>query len=228
MAAIGDMGKIRGDIVVTNKFAAYRDKSLTTDGRDGMISLGKNNGNLKLAMEEKLKCRLSDDDIWRWRFKKRPQEYAVCHGEIRKHIQDKKAQIFVSNMSEIENARTFYADNIVILYLHATHATATRKHVELRRRDELEKAIRERLAKKKSIMEKDVKWEEVKYEFEGNVEIQKEFQEKVAESEEEIVEVHNNFCEHNISIDHVLLNTGTREDLIEQMNNLIDHYTSHG
>jgi hypothetical protein len=41
----------------------------------------------------------------------------------------------------------------------------------------------------------------------------------------EIKSVHNDFCNHNKNIDHVLLNTGTREDLIEQMTNIINFYS---
>lgn len=41
----------------------------------------------------------------------------------------------------------------------------------------------------------------------------------------EIKAVHDSFVQHNYQINHVLLNTGTKEDLVEQMRNLISYYT---
>ena len=40
----------------------------------------------------------------------------------------------------------------------------------------------------------------------------------------EIRDTHYDFVKYNHHIDHVLLNTGTREDLVEQMSNLINYY----
>jgi len=216
MEVIGDMGEVHGNIVITNKFAAYR-RRYPTDGRDGMISLGLNNNDFKSAMEEKLKCKINEEDIWDWGFKKREQKYAVCHKEIQQNIQNSKAQIFISNMNEIENAKKYYSNNIVILYLHATHATETRKHIESKFKFELEEEIR-----KNHI---EYSEEKVKEEFINNKEIQELYMRKITDNENEIIEVHDEFCKHNINIDHILLNTGTREDLVEQMNNLINYYT---
>ena len=47
----------------------------------------------------------------------------------------------------------------------------------------------------------------------------------VDEKMEEIRAVHDSFLQHNHQINHVLLNTGTKEDLVEQMRNLIAYYT---
>ena len=47
---------------------------------------------------------------------------------------------------------------------------------------------------------------------------------KVTEDLKEIRDVHNAFLDHNTEIDHILLNTGTREDLVAQMVNLLEYY----
>lgn len=48
---------------------------------------------------------------------------------------------------------------------------------------------------------------------------------QIEEKRGEIISVHNAYIEHVHHIDHVLLNTGTKEDLVEQMRNLIAYYT---
>ncbi|GJQ61057.1 MAG: hypothetical protein SCALA702_01100 [Melioribacteraceae bacterium] len=215
MEVVGDMGDVHENIVVTNKYAK-RD-SRPTDGRDGMIAIGKN-GDFKKAMETELNFKVEDKDIWEWGFKQRPTKYAVCHKEIKNNIIAKKAQIFISNMDEIKNARKFYEKNIVVLYLHATHESSTKKHIYAKRRFELEKEIRQK--------HRDITKEQVKFEFENNQDLQERFQTITSNDEKEIVDVHYDFCKHNIQIDHVLLNTGTREDLIEQITNLIIYYSA--
>jgi len=214
MEIIGDMGVINENIVFTTKYA-MRDVR-PTDGRDGMIAIGKN-GNFKDVIERKLGLSIDEKDIWEWGFKQRQVKYAVCHKEIEQNIENGKAQIFISNMNEIENARKFYPNNIVVLYLHATHETATKKHIETKRRFELEVEIKKRHS--------NYSIEEIKYEFENNRDIQEKFRKNTENDMQEIKDVHNDFCNYNINIDHVLLNTGTRENLIEQITNLINHYS---
>jgi hypothetical protein len=216
MEVVGDMGAVHENIAITHKYAAFR-KQYPTDGRDGMTSLGENESDFKTAMERELKCTIEESDIWDWGFKERKQKYAVCHKEIQQNIEKKKAQIFISNMGEIEKARKLYTNNIVVLYLHATHATETRKHIESKYRFELGEDIKRE--------HRDYTDDDIKHEFENNIEIQRKLHDKIAKDEQEIKEVHDDFCNHNINIDHVLLNTGTREDLIEQMNNLINFYS---
>ena len=41
---------------------------------------------------------------------------------------------------------------------------------------------------------------------------------------DEVEKVHKEFLNYNHLIDHILLNTGTKEELVEQMNNLINFY----
>jgi len=217
MEIIGDMGKVHENIVITTKYA-NRD-SQHTDGRDGMRTFGKKN-DFKTQIEKDLKYSIKETDIWKWNFKDRPITYAVCHKEINSNLQNKKAQIFISNMGQIEIARKFYNKNIVVLYLHATHATETQKHIE-------EKRLRELAKKRSDITGKDYsryKIDELKEEFKNDKTIQSELEALVANDTSEIISTHLDFCTHNIDIDHVLLNTGTREDLVEQMTNLIKHY----
>jgi len=214
MEIVGDMGAINNNIVVTTKYAT-RDMR-PTDGRDGMIAIGEK-GNFKNVIEKKIGFPIEKEDIWEWSFKERTVKYAVCHKEIKQNIKNGKAQIFISNMGEIENARKFYPDNIVVLYLHATHETATKKHIEAKRRFELETEIKKRHS--------NYSIEEIKYEFENNNEIQEALQRNIANDFKEIETVHNDFSNNSINIDHVLLNTGTRENLIEQITNLINHYS---
>jgi guanylate kinase len=215
MEIVGDIGAVHENIVVTTKYAKRDNRP--TDGRDGMIAIGRNE-KFKDFMENKVNCTIEEKDIWEWGFKQRPTKYAVCHKEISNNLKDKKAQIFISNMGEIENARRFYANNIVVLYLHATHATETKKHITSKRKFELEEEIKNQ--------HNTYSAEDIKYEFENNMIVQERFNKIVATDEKEIEEVHNDFCDHNINIDHVLLNTGTREDLIEQMTNLINYYST--
>lgn len=211
MEIIGDMGAVHNNIVITKKYAKRDPRP--TDGRDGMQAIGKS-GNFEDHIEK--------EHIWQWQFHKRDNtkgiEYAVNHKEIRDNINNSKAQIFISNMGEIENARLYYPNNIVVLYLHATHETETTKHIEAKRRHEIELEIKN--------SHTDYTDEMIKSEFENNEKTQNKLKTKIEEDKKEIKEVHDTFCEHNVNIDHILLNTGTREDLIEQMTNLINYYTN--
>ena len=59
----------------------------------------------------------------------------------------------------------------------------------------------------------------------SDTQIKADFDAQIEEKREEIISVHNAYIEHIHHIDHVLLNTGTKEDLVEQMRNLIAYYT---
>jgi len=223
MEIIGDIGKVHGNIEITTKYT-NRESQPHTDGRDGMIAFGEEEGmNFRTKMEQCLKHPISESDIWKWSFKGRPHSYAVCHREIDNNKKSKKAQIFISNMGEIKYARDKYEKDIIVLYLHATHATETQKHIE-------EKRLRELAKKRSEITKKDYsryQIDKLKEEFKDDKTIQNELKLLVKKDKREIISTHRDFRFHNINIDHVLLNTGTREDLIEQMTNLIDFYSSY-
>jgi len=219
MEVIGDMGAVHENIVITTKYAT-RDQRPTTDGRDGMIAIGEN-GNFKNAIESEMKCKIDEADIWEWDFKGRPTKYAVCHKAIQQNITNGKAQIFISNMGEIETAKNIYANNVLILYLHATHASETDKHIEEKRLRELAKKRGKREGKDYS----NYKMEDLKAEFKNDDEIQNSLKLLMTKDKREIISTHRDFRINNIKIDHILLNTGTPEDLVEQMNNLINYYS---
>jgi len=210
MEIVGDLGTVNKNIVITKKYAK-RDKRLT-DGRDGMIAIGKNVDFKKYIAV--------DSDIWSWVFHTGKTEYAVDREEINKNMRNGIAQIFISNMTQIENAKKYFPNNIVILYLHATHETATRTHIEEKRRNEVIESIISTEMKKGNIINKETA---LSY-FKIDRSAQKEFNELIKHDLEEIKLIHYSFLSYNTMIDHVLLNTGTREDLVEQMINLINYY----
>lgn len=207
MEIIGDLGEINNDIRITTKYAQRRPKA--TDGRDGMIAIGRDK-----AFEEYIS---NAENIWKWTFHKQEDatSYAVDKGEIEKNISDGIAQIFISNMGQIQNARKLYPNNLVVLYLHAAHETETRKHIELKAKESMVKRICE---------ERHCSSEEAKEILKGNNIYNKMYTQSVLEKLSEIREIHQMFKQHNHEIDHVLLNTGTREDLVNQMEKLIEHY----
>jgi guanylate kinase len=84
-----------------------------TDKRDGMIALG----------EEGL---IPSDFDWRWFFHG-TTEYAVSRKEIESNIASGRPQIFISNMSQIEAARSYLGDRVVLLYLHSTLSEGERR-----------------------------------------------------------------------------------------------------
>ena len=210
MEIIGDLGEVDGNIQITRKYA-QRSPRDATDGRDGMIAIGTNG---------KFEEHISLEQIWKWEFHKRADKpgtwYAVDRSEIEKNIQPGKAQIFVSNMGQIERAREFYPDNIVVLYLHATHETETMNHIRVKCSNDIVESIMKKnkcsIKEAEQIMISDA---QVKADLDAQIE----------EKRQEIISVHNAYIEHIHHIDHVLLNTGTKEDLVEQMRNLIAYYT---
>lgn len=211
MEIVGDLGEVNGNIRITHKYAKRAPRE-RTDGRDGMIAIGEAGDFSKYIDEEK--------NIWEWSFHKKGGgtggvRYAVNKAEINKNISDGIAQIFISNMSQIEVAKKYYPDNVVILYLHATHETETKNHI-------IEKC---RLDIIKNIINEVGCDEDTAHELLASRDVyQKELNEDIQSKLEEIKRVHDSFLEHNHQIDHVLLNTGTREDLVAQMNNLINYY----
>lgn len=205
MEIVGDLGEVNGNIRITHKYAK-RIQRESTDGRDGMIAIGKEGD-----FENYIKKR---EDIWEWEFHEGTR-YAVDKAEIDKNISDGIAQIFISNMTQIEIARDYYPDNMVILYLHATHETETKNHIIRKCRLDMEKRIIDRLNCDKN---------EASKLLERNSVYQKKLSKDIADRLEEIEKVHYSFLKYNHKIDHVLLNTGTREDLVAQMTNLINFY----
>lgn len=210
MEIVGDLGEVNGNIRITHKYAKRAPRA-KTDGRDGMIAIGENG-----AFSDYIS---SSEKIWEWEFHKGADavgvSYAVDRGEIEKNIEEGIAQIFISNMSQIEFAKKYYPNNIVILYLHATHETETKNHIVEKCKEDILRDI---------IFEKGCKLDEALEIFNSDDLCSKTLDEEVNKKLAEIKLVHYSFIEHNHQIDHVLLNTGTREDLVLQMTNLINYY----
>lgn len=211
MEVIGDLGEVDGNIQIIRKFAQRQERK-NTDGRDGMHAIG---------AEGHFEDYISIENIWTWKFHNTNGSsgtwYAVDRSEIEKNIRPGKAQIFVSNMDQIETARKYYPDNLVVLYLHATHETETKKHIRAKSINDIEEKI---------MKEKDYSKEEAEQFRLSNHMYKKIAETYVDEKMREIKSVHESFLKHNHQIDHVLLNTGTKEDLVEQMRNLIVYYTN--
>lgn len=211
MEIVGDLGEVNGNIRITHKYAkrAPREK---TDGRDGMIAIGKN-GHFDEYITER-------DNIWEWKFHKNEDKsegikYAVDREEIEKNISEGIAQIFISNMSQINMAKKYYPDNIVILYLHATHETETKNHIVEKCKLDLVNKIMDEICCDENEAFELLKCRDF---------YQKKLNEDIKSKLAEIKQVHESFLKHNHQIDHILLNTGTREDLVAQMTNLINYY----
>lgn len=210
MEVIGDLGEVDGNIQITRKYA-QRSPRKNTDGRDGMVAIGE---------EGRFENYISSDYIWTWQFHNTNNSagtwYAVDRSEIEKNIQPGRAQIFVSNMDQIEVAQSYYPDNLVVLYLHATHETETKNHIRAKSINDIE----EEIMKEMGCSRQEAEHIRISnHEYKDNIEVY------VEEKMEEIRAVHDSFLQHNHQIDHVLLNTGTKEDLVEQMRNLIAYYT---
>lgn len=210
MEVIGDLGEVDGNIQITKKYAQRAPRE-ATDGRDGMIAIGKNG---------KFEDYITPDQIWKWEFHQRANKpgtwYAVDRSEIEGNIQPGKAQIFVSNMGQIEKAREYYPDNIVVLYLHATHETETINHIRAKCCNDIAVDITKKCGCSIVDAERQVQ---------SNPTYSAILESQVEEKREEIKSVHNDYVDHIHHINHVLLNTGTKEDLVEQMRNLIAFYT---
>lgn len=211
MEIVGDLGEVNNNIRITRKYAKRAPRE-RTDGRDGMIAIGED-GHFGDYIT-------GNDNIWEWKFHKKEKKsegtrYAVSKAEIEKNISEGIAQIFISNMSQIEIAREYYPNNIVVLYLHATHETETKNHIAEKCKLDMIKMITNEVG----CCENEAV-ELLKY----NDTYQRKLNEDICSKLKEIQEVHNSFLRHNHQIDHVLLNTGTREDLVAQMTNLIKYY----
>lgn len=210
MEVIGDLGEVDGNIQITRKYA-QRSPRKNTDGRDGMVAIG---------AEGRFEDYIASSNIWTWQFHNMNGNagtwYAVDRSEIEKNIQHGRAQIFVSNMDQIEVAQNYYPDNLVVLYLHATHETETRNHIRAKSINDVEEKI---------MGETNCSKQEAEQIRLSNHVYKESIERYVDEKMKEIRDVHDSFLRHNHQIDHVLLNTGTKEDLVEQMRNLIAHYT---
>lgn len=210
MEVIGDLGEVDGNIQITRKYA-QRSLRKNTDGRDGMVAIG---------VKGRFEDYISPDYIWTWQFHNTNGSagtwYAVDRSEIEKNIQPGRAQIFVSNMDQIEDARSYYPENLVVLYLHATHETETKNHIRAKSINDIEEEI---------MKEMDCSRQEAEQIRLSNHMYKENVEAYVDEKMKEIRAVHDSFLQHNYQIDHVLLNTGTKEDLVEQMRNLIAYYT---
>lgn len=203
MEIVGELGEVNDSIAITKKYAKREPRK--TDGRDGMIAIGKNSS-FKSCCDDTNK-------LWTWHFHgNQNTEYAVNVDEIQKNINKGKAQIFISNISQIEKGRELFPNNLVVLYLHATHESATYDHI---------------CEKRKSDLGINIKSNNPDTMLESNIELEtiKTYKEMINDDLKEIKKIHYDFANNNYDIDHVLLNTGTREDLIEQMLNLLAYYS---
>lgn len=210
MEVIGDLGEVDGNIQIIHKYA-QRSPREGTDGRDGMIAIG---------AEGSFEEHINSDYIWTWQFHntdgKSGTWYAVDRSEIERNLKPGRAQIFVSNMEQIDIARNYYPYNLVVLYLHATHETETKNHIRAKSINDIEVEI---------MKERGCSRQEAEQCRLSNPIYKENVETYVAEKMGEIRRVHESFIKHNHQIDHVLLNTGTKEDLVEQMRNLIAYYT---
>lgn len=211
MEIVGDLGEVNGNIRITQKYAR-REPREGTDGRDGMIAIGKSG-----HFEEHIK---TEEAVWKWSFHKSGEqskgtEYAVDKAEISRNIKSGVAQIFISNMEQIAVARKYYPDNMVVLYLHATHETETKNHIVTKCRLDMMRSI---------CNDQGCSDEESEAVLQNSAFYQRKLKEDIAARLAEIRAVHDDFLRYNHLIDHVLLNTGTREDLVAQMTNLINFY----
>ena len=216
MEIVSDLGKVNGNLVQIKKYAKRAANQLT-DRRDGMIPIG---------ADGKFEERIPKEFIWKWTGHKNSsasqisteKEYAVDLNEIRSNVRAKKCQIFISNFGEIERARALFPDNIVVLYLHATHDTETRKHIERKRQLESRKNIQKSLPHGEELSDSEIT---ALFNESSNYEM---YRRRVDADLAEIKDTHYQYIEHISQVDYVLLNTGTQDDLILQMLKILKNY----
>lgn len=220
MEIVSDIGKIDGSLIQIPKYAK-REAAPLTDRRDGMIPIGS---------DGKFEDYISPSDcIWNWIGHKTSdtqasvsveKEYAVNIQYIRNNIKNGKAQIFISNFGEIEKARALFPNNLVVLYLHATHDTETRKHIQKKRELESRKKIRQIAQRDESL---DLSDDDVTKRFlsDDNQELLKN---TINTDLNEIKETHYRYVDCISQVNHVILNTGTQDDLILQMLKVLKIY----
>jgi len=211
MEIVGDMGEIYKNIVIIKKYAK-RDTRIT-DRRDGMEAIGPN-GDFKEHIKPQ-------EAIWEWSFHEKSTYYAVNRQEINENIEKGLTQIFISNLQQIPKAKQYYPDNIVILYLHAAHKSATEEHIRQKRKLEV---IKEETNNKKFKNQEELNDEFSKL-IQTNISVQEKYEKMIENDKNEINKVFEDYIKNIADIDHVLLNTGSREDMVEQMNNLIKYYS---
>lgn len=218
MEIVGDIGKIDGSLVQVKKYAK-RNASPLTDRRDNMVPIGKS-GQFEQFMPI--------EAIWKWVGHKSKEkggvsvekEYAVNKKEISENLINNKSQIFIANFNEIANARKYFPNNIVVLYLHATHDTETKKHIERKRRFECRSQIIDEAKKSgEDLSDKEVTEREQSEKY-VKLKVQ-----MIAADLEEIRSTHNDYVKYITEVDHVLLNTGTQDDLIMQMQKILKIYS---
>ncbi len=106
-------------IHITTKEAKREPKK--NDRRDGMKAIG-------------ISGEFSEDFNIKWFFHKddnhKGTEYAVSEQEIKSCIENKKPQIFISNIGQIEIFKELFGKNVVFLYLHATRSDEDNKNFQ--------------------------------------------------------------------------------------------------
>lgn len=218
MEIVGDIGKIDGSLVQVKKYAK-RNPSPLTDRRDNMVPIGKD-GEFEQFMPKSA--------IWKWIGHKAKdtavvsveKEYAVNKDEILENLKHNKSQIFIANFNEIANAKKYFSNNIVVLYLHATHDTETKKHIERKRRFECRVQIIEDAQKSgEDLSDKEVTERE---QSEKYIKVR---DQRIKADLEEIRDTHYEYVKYITEVDHVLLNTGTQDDLIMQMQKILKVYS---
>ena len=217
MEIVSDLGRVNGNLVQIKKYAKRAANQLT-DRRDGMIPIG---------VDGKFEEHIKYEFIWKWTGHKNSskaqvgteKEYAVDLEEIQQNIKEKKCQIFISNFGEIEKARELFPDNIVVLYLHATHDTETRKHIERKRQLESRKSIQNNLPHGTDLSDSEIT---ALFNESSNYEL---YKKKVEADLDEIKDTHYQYIKYISQVDHVLLNTGTQDDLVLQMLKILKSYT---
>lgn len=217
MEIVSDLGKVNGNLVQIKKYAKRAANPLT-DRRDGMIPIG---------ADGKFEDYIKEEFIWKWTGHKKTsktqvsteKEYAVDLNEIRSNMYANKCQIFISNFDEIEKARTLFPNNLVVLYLHATHDTETRKHIERKRQMEIRKSIQHKLPHGSELSDNEIT---VIFNEPSNYEM---YKKRVEADLSEIKSTHYQYIKHIAQVDYVLLNTGTQDDLISQMLKILKNYT---
>lgn len=201
MEIVGNIGKINDTIIQVEKYAQRKPNPLT-DHRDNMKPIG----------NEKFENYIKDKkNIWEWEGHKKNikaiKKYAVDIEKINENIKNGNSQIFIANFEQIKKAKELFPNNIVILYLHATHESETLKHIENKRLT----SIKENSVEKAKITDEQIK-------------ISKEFIEAVNSDLTEIKDTHMDYKKYISEVDHVLLNTGTEDDLINQMLKILKVY----
>jgi len=217
MEIVGDTRKV-GDSILRVKKYTKCERSPWTNRRDNIEPIG-NDGTFENYIPA--------NAMWAWKGHRThghcacvERECAVNLEEMQKNMMSKKAQIFIADFQEIEYARELFPENIVILYLHATHNSATMKHITRKRTKE----IREEIAKDAKEKEKLILNDNEIYKRVITEPCKTALEKKIQADLKEIRAIHEQYAEFIGHVDHVLLNTGTQNDLALQMRKLLKEY----